>query len=307
VRTAFISHPYCERHRGADGHPECPARISAIKDHLISVGLYDFLRQYDAPKASMAALTRVHDAEYVRQILSMSPKEGIVHVDPDTYMNPYTVPAALRAAGAVVLAADLVNAEEVDNAFCCVRPPGHHAERAEAMGFCFFNNVAVGAAHALRHCGKQRVAIVDFDVHHGNGTEDIFENEPRVMVCSAYQHPFYPYSGRDSVAGRLVNVGLKAGTMGPEFRDAIENHWLPELEAFRPEMIFVSAGFDAHFEDEMAEFGLIETDYAWITERIMEVANRHAEGRIVSVLEGGYALHALARSASIHVRTLMGL
>nr|VFK27392.1 MAG: Acetoin utilization deacetylase AcuC [Candidatus Kentron sp. MB]VFK35545.1 MAG: Acetoin utilization deacetylase AcuC [Candidatus Kentron sp. MB]VFK76496.1 MAG: Acetoin utilization deacetylase AcuC [Candidatus Kentron sp. MB] len=307
MRTAYISHPDCLRHEMIEGHPECPERIGAIEDRLLATGIFDFLQHHSPPVATRWQLRRVHHQEHVQRILSGSPKEGLNHIDPDTYMNPHTTQAARRAAGAAVLGTDLVIGGKVDNAFCCVRPPGHHAERKEAMGFCFFNNVAVGAAHALTKHSLERVAIVDFDVHHGNGTEDIFENDKRVLVCSAYQHPFYPYSGRPTMAGRLVNVELKAGATGKEFREAITAQWLPELHAFRPRMIFISAGFDAHVQDDMAELQLLEHDYTWITREIMALAEQYAENRIVSVLEGGYNLHALARSVTAHVKALMRL
>jgi acetoin utilization deacetylase AcuC-like enzyme len=288
-------------------HPECPARLSAIEDRLISAGVFDFLAHYQAPAASTRQLARVHEKSYIQDLLKKSPKQGLVHIDPDTYMNAYTASAARHAAGAVVLATELVSEGKTRNAFCCIRPPGHHAEREQAMGFCFFNNVAVGAAHALATQGMQRIAIVDFDVHHGNGTEDIFENDRRVMVCSAYQHPLYPFSGRDTVDGHLINVPLKAGTVGADFRQAIEDSWVPQLESFKPEMIFVSAGFDAHFEDDMADLNLTDSDFIWVTRRVMEIAKEHAGGRIVSALEGGYVLAALGRSVTAHIRTLMNL
>ena len=230
-----------------------------------------------------------------------------MHLDSDTAMNPHTLRAARRAAGAAVLATDRVLRGEVEAAFCGVRPPGHHAERARAMGFCLFNNVAVAAAHALAAHGLERVVVVDFDVHHGNGTEAIFHDDPRVMMVSTFQHPFYPYSGVEGRSERMVNIPLAAYSGGTEFRDAVERHWLPALAAFKPEMLFVSAGFDAHREDDMAMLRLVEADYAWVTERIREVAARHARGRIVSVLEGGYALHALGRSVAAHLRVLAGL
>lgn len=307
MRTAYISHPIYLRHEMIEGHPECPERIGAIEDRLLSSGLLDFLRYYRAPAATTWQLRRVHSKQHVHRILSSSPKEGLFHLDPDTYMNPHTTEAARHAAGAAVLATNLVIKGEVDNAFCCARPPGHHAERTEPMGFCFFNNVAVGAAHALAKHHLERVAIVDFDVHHGNGTEDIFENNEKVMVCSAYQHPFFPYSGRPTVEGRLINVELESGTTGQQFREAITARWLPQLHAFRPQMIFISAGFDAHAEDDMADVNLSERDYAWITREIMTLAERYAENRIVSVLEGGYSLNALGRSVAAHVKTLMRL
>nr|VFJ88113.1 MAG: Acetoin utilization deacetylase AcuC [Candidatus Kentron sp. LFY]VFJ91069.1 MAG: Acetoin utilization deacetylase AcuC [Candidatus Kentron sp. LFY]VFK19409.1 MAG: Acetoin utilization deacetylase AcuC [Candidatus Kentron sp. LFY] len=307
MRTAYISHPDCLRHEMIQGHPECPKRIGAIEDRLLAAGILDFLQYYNAPAASIWQLRRVHRRRHVWKILSGSPKEGLTHIDPDTYMNPHTTHAARRAAGAVVLGTNLVIDKKVDNAFCCVRPPGHHAERSEAMGFCFFNNIAVGAAHAIARHHLKRVAILDFDVHHGNGTEDIFENDQRVMVCSAYQHPFYPYSGRPTVDGRLINVELPSGTTGEEFRRAITEKWFPQLHAFRPQMIFISAGFDAHAEDDMADLRLLEDDYTWITREIMALAEQYAENRIVSTLEGGYNLHALGRSVAAHIKTLMRL
>nr|VFJ48906.1 MAG: Acetoin utilization deacetylase AcuC [Candidatus Kentron sp. DK] len=307
MRTAYITHPVCLRHEMIAGHPECPERIGAIEDRLLTAGLMDFLRYYQAPTATVWQLRRVHTKAHVRKILSIAPKEGLHHLDPDTYMNAYTAEAARHAAGAAVLATDLVAKKEVDNAFCCVRPAGHHAERATAMGFCFFNNVAVAAAHALARHRLERVAILDFDVHHGNGTEDIFESNPKVMVCSAYQHPFFPYSGRPTVEGRLINVELPAGATGEQFREAITREWFPRLHDFRPRMIFLSAGFDAHAEDDMADINLSERDYSWLTREIMTLAEQYAENRIVSVLEGGYVLDALGRSAAAHVKTLMRL
>jgi acetoin utilization deacetylase AcuC-like enzyme len=220
-------------------------------------------------------------------------------------MNPHTLEAALRAAGAAVLGTDLVIGGKAEAAFCAVRPPGHHAERARAMGFCFFNNVAVGAAHALEHHGLARVAIADFDVHHGNGTEDIFRNEARVLMVSIFQHPFYPGSGIEGRSERMVNIPLAAGSSGKEFRAAVTEEWLPALERFAPQMLFVSAGFDAHRDDEMAMLRLVEADYAWVTQQLRSVAARHAHGRIVSLLEGGYELGALSRSVAAHLENLI--
>ncbi len=307
MRTAFISHPDCLKHEMFDGHPECPARLQAIEDHLQAAGLFDFLLHMEAPRAELKHLNRVHDNSYAQQIFSSTPSEGLFHIDEDTAMNPHTLEAALRAAGAAVLATDKVLQGEVDNAFCNIRPPGHHAERSQAMGFCFFNNVAVGVGHALAEYGIERIAVLDFDVHHGNGTEDIFYGDRRVMVCSSYQHPFYPYSGRDTEDGHLINVRLRAGSIGADFRQAIQHEWIPQLDQFKPQMLFISAGFDAHHEDDMAELNLGERDYAWVTTRIMEIAQRFAENRVVSLLEGGYALNALGRSVAAHVRTLMNL
>lgn len=288
-------------------HPESPDRLSAISDRLIASGLDLYLAFHDAPQAEIEHLSRAHPVEYVEEILSIVPVNGIHHLDPDTAMCPGTVKAALRAAGAGVLATDLVMNGEVENSFCAVRPPGHHAERARAMGFCFFNNVAVAARHALDAHGLERVAIVDFDVHHGNGTEDIFAGDRRVLMVSTFQHPYYPYSGTDDPADNMLNVPLPAGTRGEGFREVVESTWLPALEAFRPQAIFISAGFDAHFEDDMGSLGLLESDYAWVTQQIKAIARRHAEGRIVSILEGGYCLSALGRSVVAHLKVLADL
>jgi acetoin utilization deacetylase AcuC-like enzyme len=228
-------------------------------------------------------------------------------LDPDTMVGPGTWQAALRAAGAAVAATDRVLAGQAQNAFCAVRPPGHHATRDQTMGFCFFNNVAVAARHALDVHGLTRVAIIDFDVHHGNGTEDIVAGDERILMCSFFQHPLYPYSGAVPKGTNMVNVPVAPYTRGPEVREMIEAMWMPALQAFRPQMVFISAGFDAHREDELGQMGLVEADYEWITRRLMQVADEHAQGRIVSCLEGGYALSALARSVAAHVRVLAGV
>jgi len=307
MQTAYITHPLCLKHDMGAHHPESPARIHAIEDQMIAAGLMDHLQRYDAPEATSEQLLRAHDAGYVDFIESSAPQQGIVQLDGDTAMNPFSYQAALRAAGAVVLGVDLVMAGKAENAFCNIRPPGHHAERAHAMGFCIFNNVAVGAAHALAAHGLSRVAIADFDVHHGNGTENIFHDEPRVMLCSTFQHPFYPYRGADSGNDHIINVPLAAGSGSEEFRDAVTRHWLPALERFQPELLLISAGFDAHRDDDMAMLRLIEADYAWVTEQLKSVAEKHARRRIVSALEGGYELHALGRSALAHLKALSGL
>ncbi|MDD5242115.1 MAG: histone deacetylase family protein [Sulfuricella sp.] len=307
MHTAYITHPDCLKHEMGMDHPECPARLHAIEDQLIASGLLQFLQCHDAPFVTFGQLARVHTPNYIETVKAAAPSEGLVYLDPDTAMNPFTLNAALRAAGAVVLATELVLERKVENAFCAIRPPGHHAESGRAMGFCLFNNVAVGVAHAMAQFGLQRVAIADFDVHHGNGTEEIFHDDPRVMLCSTFQHPFYPYCGAGSGNDHIINVPLPAGTDGEAFRKAVTEHWLPVLERFRPEMLFVSAGFDAHREDDMGMFGLKEADYTWVTQQIKAVAEKHAHGRIVSVLEGGYELHALGRSAAAHIKILSGL
>ncbi len=307
MTTAFITHRDCWLHDMGAHHPECPERLSAINDRLIAAGLDMYLAFYDAPLATLEQIERVHPPEYVRGIAERAPQSGIVHLDPDTAMSAGTLQAALRSAGAGVLATDLVMSGEVENAFCSVRPPGHHAEHAKAMGFCFFNNIAIAATHALEVHGLERVAVVDFDVHHGNGTEDIFSNDPRVLMVSTFQHPFYPYTGTDAPAANMINVPVPAGTRGEEFREAVTKAWLPALRHFAPEAIFISAGFDAHYEDDMASLGLVEADYAWVTQQIKAVAADSAQDRIVSMLEGGYDLSALGRSVTAHVKILADL
>lgn len=307
MQTAYLTHPVCLKHQMDQDHPECPARIHAIEDQLIASGLMPFLAHYEVPQATREQLQRVHAPEYVESIFAQSPKSGLVYLDGDTAMNPYTLDAALHAAGAAVLAVDLVMEGRIENAFCNIRPPGHHAGRAAAAGFCIFNNVAVAVAHALEQHGLERVAIADFDVHHGNGTEDIFHDNPRVMLCSTFRHPYYPYCGAASGNEHIINVPLPAGASGEDFRAAVTQHWLPQLERFKPQMLFISAGFDAHREDDMGGLALRDGDYVWVTEQIKDLAARHAEHRIVSVLEGGYALNALGRSAAAHIKVLSGL
>lgn len=298
------------------GHPECPERLDAIEDRLLITGVGDLLDRREAPAASLADIELAHTRMHVAALRGLSDQlaeeitaGGPTHaqIDPDTSMNIHTWNAALRAAGAALAATDAVMAGELENAFCAVRPPGHHACHDHAMGFCFFNNVAVAARYALERHGLQRVAVVDFDVHHGNGTEDILAGDPRVLMVGIFQHPFYPYSGTEHPAANMVNLPVPAYTRGMDIRELIEMQWIPRLEAFRPEMIFVSAGFDAHREDDLGQLGMTEQDYAWITSRVRDVARRHAKGRIVSCLEGGYNLSALARSVEAHVRVLADL
>ena len=305
MTTAFVTHPVFSLHEMGPYHPECPERISAITDRLIASGLDAYLYHYTAPEASLEQIARAHDTRYIREVEAAVPASGLHFIDADTALNPHTLEAARHAAGAAVLAVDILMRRECRTAFCAVRPPGHHAERNRAMGFCIFNSVAVGAAHALAAHGLERVAIVDFDVHHGNGTEHIFAGDPRVLMVSTFQHPLYPYSGIEDPAPNMVNVPLAAGSGGEEFRAAVRDHWLPALEAHRPQLIFISAGFDAHREDPLAGLKFVEADYAWVTRELIAVADRHAEGRLVSMLEGGYALSALGRSAAEHVRELL--
>jgi acetoin utilization deacetylase AcuC-like enzyme len=304
---ALITHPDCLKHEMGAHHPERPARLTAIEDQLIASGIGQYLERHDAPLASEEQLARVHPIEYVRAIHDAAPDSGTVHLDPDTAMNPHSLDAALRAAGAAVLATDLVLQSKVKTAFCSVRPPGHHACRARPMGFCIFNNVAVAARHALHAHRLERVAIIDFDVHHGNGTEDIFEGDRHVLMASTFQHPFYPYSGTEDPAPNMVNVPLPAGAGSREFREAVREAWIPALEDFKPQLVLFSAGFDAHAEDDMAMLRLGDADYGWVTEQVKAVAERHAGGRMVSMLEGGYSLSALGRSVVQHVRVLAGI
>lgn len=307
MTTAFVTHPDTLLHVMDGSHPESPARITAIRNALISAGLIQKLQVYEAPHATDEQLQRVHSAEYVGYIRSVAPKAGMVRLDADTAMGPMTLSAAQHAAGAVILATDLVMNGKADNAFCCIRPPGHHAGRSRAAGFCIFNNVAVGVAHAMAQYGLERVAIIDFDVHHGDGSEDIFGSNPGVMLCSTFQHPFYPGSGADSRTERMVNVPLAANTDGKAYRKVVQEQFKPALERFKPQMVFVSAGFDAHADDPLAQLELVEADYIWITDFIKDIAQQFADGRVVSTLEGGYQLAALAESATAHIRTLAGI
>lgn len=304
MTVAFISHPDCLLHEMGDFHPEQPARIQAIHDALVKSELMNVLKPYSAPLATRAQLIRVHDEKYVNTIFANAPKTGSIALDPDTSMNPHTLQAALRAAGAAILAVDLVMTTKVTSAFCNVRPPGHHAEKDKAMGFCFFNNIAVGVAHALEHYALKRVAIVDFDVHHGNGTEDIFQNDERVLFCSSFQSPFYPYCGVDTNSKHIINIPLPTGTTGEIFREKVKEYWLEKINLFQPEIIFFSAGFDAYIQDELADLQLVEEDYAWVTEQIKEIAVSFCQGRMISMLEGGYHLEGLGRCAVAHVRAL---
>ncbi len=294
-----------------DWHPECPARLQAIDDQLIACGLSNLLDHRDAPLASVDALARVHTGEAIARVRDHLPPQGeYFPLDPDTLLNAYSWQAALRAAGAAIAATDAVIAGEANNAFCAVRPPGHHATPDTPMGFCLFNNVSVAAAHAMHVHGLERVAIIDFDVHHGNGTEAAFAGDPRVLMVSFFQHPLYPYTGvhpPGSAPANLVNIPVPAYTRGDTVRELVRQHWLPALDAHRPQLLFISAGFDAHREDDIASMGLVEADYAWITRQLVDVAQRHANGRIVSCLEGGYALSALGRSVAAHLKVLAGL
>jgi acetoin utilization deacetylase AcuC-like enzyme len=311
MTTAFYTHADCKRHEMGPWHPESPARLQAIDDQLIASRIYTLLDHREAPVASQSDLARVHTMEAIARIHDHCPaldaEKKYFPLDADTSLNAYTWRAALRAAGAAIAATDAVIDGEIANAFCAIRPPGHHATPTEAMGFCMFNNVAIAAKHALEVRGLKRVAIVDFDVHHGNGTENAFSADPRVLMVSFFQHPFYPYTGTEHPAANMINIPVSAHSGGEVVRQLVREDWLPALHQHQPEMIFISAGFDAHREDEMGQMGLVEADYAWLTQQMMAVANHYSQGRIVSCLEGGYQLSALARSVVAHLKVLAAL
>ena len=302
--TAWFAHPDCEAHEMGSWHPESPARLGAIDDRMIASGLIDVVRREDVPLADDADLLRAHTQGHLDRLRGCAPASGYAALDADTMMCPGTIGAAWRAAGAAIAATDAVIAGRARNAFCSTRPPGHHATHDQPMGFCFVNNIAVAVRRALDVHGLERVAVVDFDVHHGNGTEDILSGDERVLMVGFFQHPFYPYSGVDHPAANMLNVPVAAYSDGAAVRALVENKWLPALERFAPQMIFISAGFDAHREDDLGQMRLVEADYVWMTERLMDVAQRHAQGRIVSCLEGGYNLSALGRSVAAHVKAL---
>jgi acetoin utilization deacetylase AcuC-like enzyme len=302
--TGFISHPDCTKHEMGNYHPECPERLTAIEDQLLLSRIDDFLVKLSAPLATEEELSLVHSKEHINFVKSIRPTSGYAEIDNDTVMNSHTWNAALRAVGAGLVAVDAIMNKEVVNAFCSIRPPGHHAGPNKAMGFCFFNNLAIAAQYAVEKFGIQRVAIIDFDVHHGNGTESAFMNDDHFLMCSFFQHPLFPFSGTVNQADNMVNIAVPAFTNGIEIRKMVEDIWLPRLKVFQPEFIFISAGFDAHREDELGQMGLIESDYAWLTKQIVLIAKQYAQGRIVSCLEGGYNLSALSRSVVAHIKEL---
>lgn len=306
MSIGIISEPACRLHEMGAHHPEQPQRLDAINNRLIASGLDMVLIHFDAQEVTREQLLAAHDEDYIDVVFNTSPDEGLAWLDGDTAMNPYTLQAAKFAAGAAVQGVDLVMQDKVKQVFCMVRPPGHHAERHRAMGFCFFSNVAIAAYHAINHWGLKRVAIVDFDVHHGNGTQDVVQGDDRILFCSSFQHPFYPGSGHDCKASNVLNLPLPALTDGGTFREAVFEQWMPRLEEFAPQLIIISAGFDGHRADDMASFNLLEFDFAWITRQLCQLAAMSANGRVVSCLEGGYELHALARSVEAHIRAFMG-
>ncbi len=308
MSTLYITHPAALQHQMPPGHPERPERILAI-ERILEKERFSALIRESAPMAEMESLTLAHPEEHVVFLRNLSPREGMVRVDEDTVMSPGTYEAALRAAGGAVLAVDEVMSGQVRNAFVAMRPPGHHAERTRAMGFCFFNNAAIAARHAQSHHGAERVAILDWDVHHGNGTQDIFWSDGSVMYCSTHEAPLYPGTGAASEEGEygtIVNAPLRPGDGSEAFRDVMDGLVLPRIDAFQPDLIVISAGFDAHWRDPLASLNLTETDFAWATMRLMDLADRHCGRRIVSLLEGGYDLEGLAKSTAAHIDALMG-
>ena len=306
MATLLYTHPACLDHRPGSNHPETPARVSAVLDALSGPGFADLARR-EAPLAALEDIARVHDRDYVDAVLAAVPNNGRAFLDPDTALSPGSGEAALRAAGALIAAVEAVIAGEAANAFCAVRPPGHHAEQGRAMGFCLFNNVAIGGLFARERGGCRRVAVVDFDVHHGNGTQATFAADPELFFASTHQWPFYPGTGgADEIGlGNLVNVPLAAGAGSAEFRGAMRERILPALDRFAPDFLLISAGFDAHADDPLGGLRLADADYAWVTEELCGVAQRHGRGRVVATLEGGYDMAALGRCAAAHVAALM--
>ena len=307
MTTLLLSHPACLAHVTPPGHPERPDRLRAV-ERALEDEKFQMLIRGEAPMAMLETIARVHPMDYVEQVRDVSPKEGMVRLDADTTMSPGTFEAVLRAAGGAVHAVDEVMGGAVANAFVATRPPGHHAETATPMGFCFFNSAAIAARHAQAAHDAERVAIVDFDVHHGNGSQDIFWNDATVMYCSTHQMPLDPGTGALSERGArntIVNAPLSPGDGGDQFRAAMETSILPRLRDFSPDLVIISAGFDAHRRDPLANLNFVEADYAWATQKLMEVADKSARGRVVSVLEGGYDLEGLSRSVAAHVTALM--
>jgi acetoin utilization deacetylase AcuC-like enzyme len=305
MTLAIISHPDCALHFAGLGHPESPERVKVIQSALQAFPFKTKVHFHEAPLAEKAQLARAHDPNYVDWIFSIAPKNEMTIVDADTVMSPETLQAALRAAGAVIFAVDLVMQNKAQAVFCNVRPPGHHAEYEKAMGFCFFNNVAVGIFHAFNQYHLERIAIVDFDVHHGNGTQNIFQNDPRVLYCSSFEYPFYPGYDEELNNEHLLPVPLPAGTDGASYREKIKAAWFEKILAFNPQLIFFSAGFDAHVDDPLAQLKLHKEDYVWLTQQIAAIAKKTCGGKIISVLEGGYNLDALRDCVPAHVNAMI--
>ena len=306
MTVAVISHPNCSAHDMGEYHPESPARMEAITKQLCRHEAELDIQQLQASPIDPKLLSLAHDQDYIDFIFANAPTTGIFEIDADTQMNPFTLNAALLAAGSVIDAVDSVMSDDFATAFCAIRPPGHHAERDKSMGFCLFNNVAIAALYAKQKYKLERIAIVDFDVHHGNGTENIISDKIGFLFCSLFQHPFYPFSGAGLTADHIINSPLPSSAGSIEIRQVVTDVWLPALNNFKPEMLFISAGFDAHVEDSISKISLQESDYYWITSQLKTVADRFADGCIVSVLEGGYALDALGRSVIAHLKALIG-
>ena len=305
--TFYITHTACLDHRTPSGHPERPDRLRAIESALAADAFKPLVR-IEAPAASLDTIALCHPMDYVTAVQEASPQQGLVQIDADTSMSPGSFEAALRGAGGAVHAVDQVMTGKATNAFVAIRPPGHHAETARPMGFCLFNNAAIAARHAQRKHGAERAAVIDFDVHHGNGSQDIFWSDASVMYSSTHQMPLYPGTGAVSESGEhdtIVNAPLRPGDGGSQFRAAFESRILPRLREFKPDLVVISAGFDAHTRDPLANLNLVEADFAWATQQLMEIADRSAQGRVVSVLEGGYDLEGLAGSVAAHVTALM--
>ncbi|WNK18869.1 histone deacetylase family protein [Halomonas piscis] len=305
--TAYITHPSCALHYMGPEHPESPKRLEAISARLALAGLLQQTMQSDAKEAGREDLARVHPGEHLQALKDVVPHQDIVMLNDDTLMNPESLKAASMAAGAALRGVDQVFRHQADNVFCAVRPPGHHAEAAATMGFCFYNNVAVAAAYARKRYSARRIAILDFDVHQCNGTIDIFKQDPNILICSSFQAPFYPWRYLEDDYHNVVNTPLEAGTRGEAFRQAIEDQWLPALHAFKPDLVLLSSGFDAHRDDPMSNIELEDEDFYWVTRLALEIATLYADGRLVSVLEGGYHLDSLASATLAHVKALLGL
>lgn len=306
MAIAFITHKDCMLHHAGDFHPECPERLQAIEQYILNHGIESFLQRETAHQATHEQLERVHDKAYIESIFNCSPQSGAVSLDPDTMMNPHTLNAALYAAGAVIKAVDMVLHHQAKSAFCSIRPPGHHAEHNRAMGFCFFNNAAVGIAHALAEHQLERVAIIDFDAHRGNGTDDILQNNPQVLICSLYEHLLYPFDKQSPDARNIIDLPLPAGAESAHLHAAFSATVQNTIKEFQPELIFISAGFDAHSHDKMSSLRFKQEDYVWLTTQIKAIADDCCHGRIVSVLEGGYALDELSQCVALHLNALKG-
>lgn len=305
MTIAVISHADCVLHHAGDAHAESPRRMQVVEEAIKEFHFKHPIKHVTGTLASREQLMRVHPAHYLDWLASISPLHEMIGIDEDTFMNKHSLRAAYIAAGSVISAVDMVMNKEVKAAFCNVRPPGHHAEREKAMGFCLFNNVAVGVEHAFAQHGIERVAIVDFDVHHGNGTQEIFQKQKKVLFCSSFEHPLYPGYEPEMDNAHIINVPLAAGSNGAVFREKTAAAWFDKLDAFKPQLIFFSAGFDAHVSDPLAHLELTEEDYVWITTEIRKIAERHCEGKIVSVLEGGYNLDALKHCVPAHINALV--